>query len=109
MHRKKLFEDVYNMICRDRQDQYGELEDNFKYIANFWNNYLSAKNHMTLQLSAEDVAIMMSLLKVARMATGVKHYGNYIDAAGYLALAGEQAFKEYDYDSHAAADTSDAE
>jgi hypothetical protein len=109
MHREKLLEDVYNTICRDRQDQYGAPEDNFQYIANFWNNYLSAKNHIALNLSAEDVAVMMSLLKVARMATGVKHYDNYIDAAGYLALAGEQAFKEYDYDSYTTADVSNAE
>ena len=42
-------------------------------------------------LDAEDVAIMMCLLKIARIATGEPKADNYIDLAGYSACAGEIA------------------
>ena len=41
----------------------------------------------------EDVAIMMALLKVARIATGAGKVDNYVDLAGYAACAGEIRMK----------------
>ena len=42
-------------------------------------------------LEAEDVAIMMILLKIARIQTGTFKPDNYIDIAGYAACAAEVA------------------
>ena len=42
-------------------------------------------------ISALDVSMMMSLLKVARIATGRPKADNFIDLAGYAACGGEIA------------------
>jgi hypothetical protein len=38
-------------------------------------------------MTPHDVAIMMALLKIARTQTGVYNRDDYVDAAGYIALA----------------------
>lgn len=62
---------------------YGVPEDNFKKIANLWSIYLN------FEISEEDVAMMMTLLKVARVATGTGKADNFIDICGYSACAYE--------------------
>lgn len=65
-----------------KPDEYGEPEDNFKKIADYWSLYLGRK------LTGLDVAHMMLLLKLARAeATGT--VDTYVDIAGYAACAGE--------------------
>ena len=41
------------------------------------------------KIRPEDVAILMALLKIARIQTGRFKADSYIDACGYIALAGE--------------------
>lgn len=79
---------AHKTINEDRQDQYGNPEDNFNLIAEFWNIYLDGKYPNVFPLMiGQDVAMMMSLLKVARIATGKYHPDNYVDIYGYAALA----------------------
>ena len=42
-----------------------------------------------VSVSAEDVAAMMALFKIARIATGQNKDDNWIDGCGYLACGGE--------------------
>jgi len=44
-------------------------------------------------LDAEDVAILMALMKFGRITSGKVNMDNYIDAIGYVACAGEIASK----------------
>jgi len=69
------------IICGDRQDAYGNPEDSFARIANYWSVYLS--HHV----SPLDVAHLMTLLKVARMQGQKSKRDNYDDACGYLSIA----------------------
>lgn len=82
-----------NLISGDRNDQYGEMEANHLAIACLWNGYLYAKRTNTNadwdDLSAADVARMMVLLKIARTLNGSFNADDYIDAAGYAAIAGD--------------------
>lgn len=87
MIREQILEMAKKTICRDRNDQYGEPEDNFKKIAQYWGLYLGKK------IDAYDVAIMMTLFKVARMMTGKEKEDNFVDAIGYLACGAEIKFK----------------
>lgn len=79
-------------INGERQDQYGNAEDNFKAIADFWNEYLS--DHLQTSLTAHDVAMMMCLLKIARIKTGAGKEDSYVDLCGYAALAADIAAQE---------------
>jgi hypothetical protein len=50
-----------------------------------WTAYLDRE----VVITAEDVAWMMVLLKMARSGADGYHEDNYIDAAAYAAIAGE--------------------
>lgn len=80
------------IVCADREETYGEAENNFGIIAEMWSSYLYGKgidNGDTIE--AEDVAAMMILLKVSRIATGRFRLDNWVDIAGYAACGAECA------------------
>lgn len=83
MTRKEALEAAIKTVCADRQDQYGEPERNLGNIAAMWSVYLDCN------LSAKDVAAMMALLKICRIATGKPKSDNWIDLAGYAAIGAE--------------------
>lgn len=83
--RADILDGAKKCVCEDRESQYGSPEDSFKLIAELWTVYLDYR------LSPVDVAIMMALLKLARIASGRFKADSYIDACGYIACAGEIA------------------
>lgn len=82
MTRTEILDIAKQTVSVDRNQQYGEPEDNFSRIAHYWTVYLDKK------VTAADVGRMMVLFKVARAQAGAKD-DNYIDMAGYAACAGE--------------------
>jgi hypothetical protein len=90
MNRGEILQTASDIITKDREQAYGSPEDNFQVIADFWNAYIGRKD-ITEGITAHDVAVMMCLLKIARMATGQPKPDNYIDLAGYAACGGEIA------------------
>ena len=88
MTRAEIIDEAKKCVCEDRESQYGSPEDSFSIIAGFWSVYLE------YAISPVDVAIMMSLLKIARIAGGRFKADSYIDACGYIACAGEIAGRE---------------
>lgn len=83
MKREDILQQAMQVITRERKDQYGNLETNLSLIANLWSDYIG------YQFKPDDVAMMMVLLKVARNKTGTNHADNYVDIAGYAAIAAE--------------------
>ena len=67
---------------------YGDKIINHNNIAKLWSAYLD------INISAHDVAICMTLLKIARTKLGSRASDTYIDAAAYMAIAGECKEKE---------------
>lgn len=86
--RAELLDGAKQCVCQDRNSQYGEPEDNFKIIADFWADYLDT------EVTPHDVGMMMTLFKIGRIKSGGVKDDNYIDAAGYIVCAGEIALKE---------------
>lgn len=86
--RANILEAAKKCVCTDRENSYGSPENNFRAIANLWIDYLAAKG-IYIELTPVDVAAMMSLLKVARIASGNGKADNWIDLAGYAACGGE--------------------
>jgi len=93
MKRKQILEAAIKCVCGDRDEQYGSPENSFAVIADLWNVYINARRYFKGLsrdcLEARDVAAMMILFKVARVATGQSKDDNWIDAAGYAACGGE--------------------
>ena len=79
---------AFNCVCGDREQDYGRPENNFRTIANLWIDYLSAKDD-PLEIEPKDVAAMLALLKIARIASGHAKADNWVDLAGYAACGGE--------------------
>ena len=95
MERAEFLEAARSCICGDRDEQYGRPERSFDAIAGMWNAYFSSLGKNIPQISAKDVAVMMALFKIARIATGTQKADSWIDAIGYLACGGEIAEKSY--------------
>ena len=93
--RQSILDDAKRCVCGDRNQQYGSTENSFKAIASMWNSYLYARGLMEdytgkwKGITPKDVAAMMVLFKMARVATGQNKADNWIDAAGYAACGGE--------------------
>lgn len=88
MTRKEILQTAEKMVNGDRQDDYGTPEHNFERIAMLWTHYLGADRLMT-GITPVDVAAMLALLKIARVASGHGKSDNWIDLAGYAACGGE--------------------
>jgi hypothetical protein len=75
-----ILDEAQSIIYGDREKTYGNPAKNLNNIANFWSIYLDK------EISAQDVATMMVLLKLARMMNDPSHRDSLVDAVGYLAL-----------------------
>lgn len=85
------------LVCGDREQQHGDKVINHQAIAAVWNGYLLARivSGKQFELSAGDVAAMMELLKIARRLNGTFNADDYVDGAGYAAVAGEIASRTH--------------
>lgn len=86
--RESILETAKRCVCGDQEQDYGSPESNFRTIASLWVDYLSAKED-ALDIRPHDVAAMLALLKIARIATGHAKEDNWVDLAGYAACGGE--------------------
>jgi hypothetical protein len=79
-------------VCGQREQDYGTPEDNFETIAELWETYLRracVDEAGGVYIDATDVAMMMALLKIARIAGGSGTRDSFIDLAGYAACGAE--------------------
>ena len=77
-YRVEALREAAKIISGDRDAQYGAPEENFTRIGKIWSVILG------IDLSQEDVAMMMVGLKVARYASKSGFQGDtWIDIAGY--------------------------
>ncbi len=88
MNRPDILDKAKQCVCGQREHEYGSPENNFQTIANLWNAYLDAKG---IIFTPVDVAMMMSLLKIARIKSGTATEDSFVDLAGYAACGGEIA------------------
>lgn len=84
MTRRECLETAEHMVNGDREHDYGTPEDNFKTIAGLWSAYLGK------EISSLDVAMLMALMKIARIKAGTKP-DSFVDLAGYAACGAEIA------------------
>lgn len=83
MKRAEILDKAKACVVGDREEDYGSPESNFQRIADLWSVYLGAI------MTPVDVAAMLALLKIARIASGHAKGDNWVDLAGYAACGGE--------------------
>lgn len=83
MNREEILNEAKKCVCGQREQDYGTPENNFQLIANLWSIYLGHN------VTAIDVAMMMVMLKIARIRTGGGSGDSFVDIAGYAACGGE--------------------
>ncbi len=80
-----IIQEAANLISGDREIDHGDAYDCFGLISTYWTA------HLDTNITRADVAVMMTLLKLARSKSGKRNKDNYVDAVGYSALAGEMS------------------
>ena len=70
MTRPEILQKAETCVCGHREQEYGSPENNFQTV---------------------DVAMMMALLKIARIQSGTATEDSFVDLAGYAACGGEIA------------------
>jgi len=94
--RAVVLQRVASYICKDRQKNYGDAEDNFATIAQFWNVWGERRGLLKAGQSFTrlDVCEMMSLVKTARKVANLHYQDNWDDAVGYQAIGAAIAAEE---------------
>jgi hypothetical protein len=83
MKAPEFLETANILVSNDRHATHGDKTMNHVNIAKLWSAYKD------IEFTAHDVAIMMALLKVARTKLGNVNRDDYVDACGYMSIAGE--------------------
>lgn len=83
MKRPEILDKAKMCVCGQRENEYGSPENNFARIASLWSAYKD------VEFTANDVAMMMALLKIARIQSGTATEDSFVDLAGYAACGGE--------------------
>ena len=85
MNRTEILAQAEKYINGEKDEVYGTPLINHQRIAQLWQVVLGT------EISPAEVAICMALVKVARLVQTPDHEDSYIDAAAYMAIAGEVA------------------
>ena len=90
MTKEEILAEASRIISKDRNLSHGDAFNNHAEIAEFWNIFLDKKLQAMANITADDVALMMILMKISRHNQGKKvNIDNFVDMAGYAAIAGE--------------------
>lgn len=82
---KSILAEAAEIVLGARRKAYGTPENNFGRIASLWNVYLDQKPDGRGTIGPQDVALMMILMKVARLMESPDHRDSLVDLAGYAA------------------------
>ena len=90
INKEEILKKAKELVTGDRNETHGDAFQNHAEIAEFWNIFLDKKLQPMASITAEDVALMMVLMKISRNTQGKKNnLDNFIDMCGYAAIAGE--------------------
>jgi hypothetical protein len=76
-------------VTGPRADAYGSAAQGFGVTAEMWSAYLRRRCGLGSDLEPADVAALVALLKLSRLAGNLGHADSWLDLAGYAALGAE--------------------
>jgi len=83
MKRSEVLDTAKKYVTKDRAAQHGDMESNLTTISQYWGI------HLGVEVKPHDVAVMMNLLKVARIKSSPENADHWIDGCGYLSCGAE--------------------
>lgn len=86
--RAGILEEAARIVTQDRNVTHGEPEETFALIATYWSS------HLGIPVTETDVAVLMTLFKLARLKANPTNPENWVDGCGYLACGGEIAAQQ---------------
>ena len=90
MTREQVLLDALEKVSGKREQDYGKPEDSFGSIAKLWTTWLHVRELNGIEnVTKMDVAIMMTLMKFARLSGNMSHEDSCVDAAVYVACGAE--------------------
>jgi len=88
-NKEDILKKAGKLVSDDREGTHGDARENHEQIAEFWNIFLDNKLKPMASITCDDVAVMMALLKISRSTQGTFNVDDYVDAAAYMAIAGD--------------------
>lgn len=84
-HRTDILNESITLINGERNSTYGDPLDDFATTASMWEVYLRriAEARGSLTIQPHDVAVMMNLLKIARISWSPEKRDHWADLGGY--------------------------
>ena len=90
MERGECLDKAKAIISGEREQTYNGPEDSFGRVGLLWTAYLRGKfGGAAPEIVAVDVALMMDLLKTARLQVAPGHEDSWVDKAGYSGCGAE--------------------
>lgn len=86
--RADILNEATRLTTGDRNKSYGSVTDTHQRIADIWTVILGHP------IRADQVALCMVGLKLARLINTPNHLDSFIDGAAYMAIAGEIALED---------------
>lgn len=97
-NRREILEEAITLINGDRNNHYGDPVDDFATTATMWQAYLErvsmARGHQ-FDIEPHDVAIMMCLVKISRIAQSPEKRDHWADLAGYAGCGYDCSVREH--------------
>ncbi len=84
--RELILQNARVLISGDRKQTYGDAATDFTRTGRMWAAVLGIE-----EVTPEQVALCMTLVKIGRLCETPNHRDSWIDGCGYLALGGEIA------------------
>ena len=81
--RAEVLSGAISCVLKNRNNSYGEPEDNFERIITLWNAWMKVRQGG--EFTKADQAVMMIMVKLARIAEAPAHLDSWTDTAGYAA------------------------
>ena len=99
MNTTDILKKTEKLVNDSRAKTHGDKVANHENIARLWSSYLQNKTKLMIVLTPEDVAQLMTLLKIARSQAGEHNIDDYVDGCGYQAISGHIASKRSEISS----------
>jgi len=89
MQSTEILDKARKLVSKDRNEKHGDSVINHENISRLWTGYIQNKTKLNIIILPEDVANLMTLLKIARSQGGKFNLDDFVDMTGYSAIAGE--------------------